>query len=111
MDVSGIKTVGEIAGAGGAILFLVILFFRNVLNSKISERLGRRQANFTVNLMIWGVLSLAFFGGTIAFLSQNKAAECSTSPGNVTIQGDQNASISNTGCGNQNVSGFRSGAK
>ncbi|HKC32382.1 MAG TPA: hypothetical protein VKC16_02890, partial [Xanthobacteraceae bacterium] len=63
-----LKIVGEVAGAGGVLLFLVILFFRDVLTSKLAERLSRQQAAHAINAMIVGVLGLAVVGGLTAVL-------------------------------------------
>src|SRR3977135_2030555 len=119
MDASMLKIVGEVAGAGGVLLFLVILFFRDVLTSKLAERLSRQQAAHAINALIvrvlgWagargvngmivGVLGLAVVGGLTAVLSNQKAG-CSTTAGNITItQGDTNTTVLGTGCGNTTV--------
>jgi hypothetical protein len=103
MDASVLKTVGEVAGAGGVVLFLAIFFFRDVLTSKLAERLSRQQAARTINVMIFGVLGLAAAGGLTALLVNQKAG-CSTTAGNITItQGDTNTTVLGTGCGNTSV--------
>jgi hypothetical protein len=102
MDTGMLKVVGEVAGAGGVILFLVILFFRDVLTSKLAERLSRPQAARAVNGMIVGVLALAVVGGLTALMSNQKPGCASTST--ITIsQGDTNSNVLNTGCGNNSV--------
>jgi protein-S-isoprenylcysteine O-methyltransferase Ste14 len=98
-----LKVVGEVAGAGGVILFLVILFFRDVLTSKLAQRLSRPQAARAVTAMIFGVLGLAVVGGLTALMSNQKPG-CASTTGNITItQGDTNSNVLNTGCGNTSV--------
>jgi multisubunit Na+/H+ antiporter MnhB subunit len=88
-----------VAGAGGVVLFLAILFFRDLLKSKLTEKLSARDAARTLNLLIAGVLGLAVIGGLTAFMSNQKPG-CST--GNITITGgDSNSTAVNAGCGNQ----------
>ena len=102
MDTGMLKVVGEVAGAGGVVLFLAILFFRDVLTSKLAQSLSRQQAARTVNLMIFGVLGLAVIGGAAALMSSPKPSCANT--GNITLtQGDGNATSLNTGCGTSSV--------
>jgi len=98
-----LKIVGEVAGSGGVVLFLVILFFRDVLTSKLAQTQSRAQAGRTINLMIFGVLGLAVLGGLTALMSNQKAG-CTVTAGNITItQGDTNSTVLNTGCGTTSV--------
>jgi hypothetical protein len=100
MDAPLIQSIGEIAGAGGTVLLLLTFFFREILTSKFSEKLGRQQASRLINLMIWIVLGLALGGGAAAFLAPVKHGNgCSTSTANVTVtQGNDNTSFIDTGC-------------
>jgi len=92
--------VGEVAGAGGVILFLVIFFFREMITSKLAERLSRPQAARTVQIMIAAV---AIGGGVTAMMSRSTPT-CGSTTNNITIsQGAANTTVLGTGCGNTTI--------
>jgi hypothetical protein len=104
MDPAALKTVGEIAGAGGVILCLVIVFFRSILTSKLSQKLTRLHAARTVNLLIGGVLVLAAAGIVTAYLAPARTKGCSSNSGDLNIsQGQHNTAIVTAGCGRSDV--------
>jgi hypothetical protein len=100
MSAETVTAVGEFAGAGGVILLIVIFLFRDILISKLAQKLSRAQANRAVSVMIFGVLGLAAAGSLTAFLTHS-AGGCSSQARDITVtQGNSNSSIVSTGCGN-----------
>ncbi|HTB04598.1 MAG TPA: hypothetical protein VK804_29360 [Bradyrhizobium sp.] len=100
MSAETLTIVGEFAGAGGVILLIVIFLFRDILISKLAQKLSRAQANRAISVMIFGVLGLAAAGSLTAFLAHS-AGGCSSKEGNITVtQGNSNSSVLSTGCGN-----------
>jgi hypothetical protein len=100
MDATTLKVVGEVAGAGGVIPFLVIFFFREMITSKLAERLSRPQATRTVQIMIAAV---AIGDGVTAMMSRSTST-CASTTNNITISQDAaNTTALGTGCGNTTI--------
>jgi hypothetical protein len=100
MDATTLKVVGEVAGAGGVIPFLVIFFFREMITSKLAERLSRPQAARTVQIMIAAV---AIGDGVTAMMSRSTST-CASTTNNITISQDAaNTTALGTGCGNTTI--------
>jgi hypothetical protein len=93
MNYDNLRVAGEIAAAAGVIAFLVIVFCRDILTSRLTKIVSSAQAGQIIHLMVVGAIAIAVLG-SVSVQYSNKRLECPSA-----TQGQRDTATVATGCG------------